>query len=135
MKIRFIFLLACLLSTAAVAQDDSWKPYALSQSGNLQQLREDRTVKESDDVFLVWTKTTYNKPYSTMKNGGPPFSTYSVERLRVDCRNNTSQSLADVYYGKDGTVLNSYYTPAMPQVIVPDTVGEALLKAVCVFGR
>lgn len=81
--------------------------------------------KNPNKTILVWVKYVRN---TTPENDG---SWATASRWSLSCSKRTLQSLQSSAYDRDGKFIKSYPKPSDEQVVVPDSIGEAMLKLAC----
>lgn len=83
------------------------------------------SVTREGDVTEVWVKVVRTlKPDSD----GAWATAY---RNRYDCKRRTSQNIAASDYTNNDVFLKSYSNPSAVQLVLPDSLGESMLKTAC----
>lgn len=76
--------------------------------------------------FKVWIRDEQNE---SPKEGSLD---YTLSSIKIDCRTDELGHVSDVEYDSNGNVLNNYSASSIKmEQVVPDSVGEALLKKLC----
>lgn len=115
----------CLLvSASASAFASSWH-WATFSNDETQYFFDADTVEKNREIVTVWVKTVEVK--------GPSSSgtLASAQRWRMDCMKRTLQVMAASTYDKDGKFIRSFQAADKPEVVLPDSTGEAMLKVAC----
>lgn len=90
------------------------------------------SVKRSEHFVVAWSRINYDLPQVR----GPSFDQYIFNELKTydafDCQNRMSGNISGAYYNGNGKVVKNipYTKPSMAPVI-PDSMGEIMLKAAC----
>lgn len=85
----------------------------------------DTVEKTRDRNVLVWVKAVN----TTKADSDGSWST--AYRWKFNCSKKTGQSLAWSSYDSDGKFVRSGSTPGVEKEMVPDSLGEAMLKIAC----
>lgn len=85
----------------------------------------DTVEKTRDRSVLLWVKTV------NILNADSDGSWSTAYRWKVNCQKKTVQTLAWSSYGADGKFIRSGSSSGAEREVVPDTVGEAMLKIAC----
>ena len=119
-------LTATLLSTPVSAFADDWIFYSESTNGMISLYDRD-SLKRTGSQVLVWVMRDHSKDKSV---------TYRTSKVRfkIDCVNETTTTLAAIFYKPNNDVEKSitwqdYQQTADP--IAPGTVAVSLMDAVC----
>jgi len=83
------------------------------------------TVERSPGNVTLWVKTVQTRQPDT--DG----SWASALRWKLNCSARTIQTLAWSTYNNSGEFISSNNNPSKPQPVIPDSIGEAVLKIAC----
>lgn len=127
---RLIAILVFAVVGHALAQDDLVE-YAEDREGGTYYYYRSR-VKEISRGYEVWIKSAHLPPAKTAS--GKPYA-WAILRYKIDCFANTLARQQSTLYEASGAVLDTSDTPRAASQVVPESMGEALLKAICSLGR
>lgn len=123
-------LLGAAFNSAAAAD---WKVVATSRPpGHVIEI--DRaSVSKTANGFLVWERHTFSKPQSLQST---PSGAYSVmlARTEMSCLRRTADMRSMAFYTSAGDALpikTMEFSEDDPRSVIPDTLGEGVLDAVC----
>lgn len=128
MGCKFIIFVLLLGSGAASAAD--WVPYATSPEG-------DKTYLDIGSVLvrgnkrLAWIKTEKASPVTYE---GGMLSGWTA-RIEVDCKERTQRTISEVGHQPNGSMLYQVTEQIHSSPVVPETLGEIRLEAICKFSR
>lgn len=94
--------------------------------------RPDRTRRDGD-TYSIWIfgNTKRPTPVDEQKPNGPKYTSYAAN-WNLNCRSGTYALYSESYYSASGAVVGggqrNPYAQARP---VPDTVGDGIMRAVC----
>lgn len=94
----------------------------------------DSLARDGDEI-TVWEKTIYNKPNKSPD--GKLFSALTVKTI-YNCDRQTYKTLYYQASTKNGTLIHHYNVPYYKQTdepIVPDSVGDTILKYICSYTK
>jgi hypothetical protein len=126
MKVVYAFVAGLLCSQTALAAE--WVRYFESGNG-------DRAYLDTGSVLVhgakrvAWTKV--EKAVSAVYEGGLLSSW--MARVEVDCKVRMQRTLSEVGHQSDGTMLYQFTEQNVGSAVVPETMGEARLEAMCKF--
>jgi hypothetical protein len=118
-------IIASFLMLTTIAHASTWN-FALVGDDEVRYFFDsDTVVKTRDRNILMWVKTVKTtKAYSD--------GSWSIAyRWKINCSKKTLQTLAWSSYGNDGKFIRSGSTLGVEEEVVPDSVGEAMLKIAC----
>lgn len=121
-----VFLMVALVVGQRSAQAAQWVHFSTWDDGKLSYL-DAKSVIVQGDRRIAWTKVEQAAP--TDFNGGS-LSGW-VARIEVDCRARTQRTLSETGYQPDGSVLYQFREPRDITDVIPDSLGERRLKALC----
>lgn len=78
----------------------------------------------------IWIKFIFPKP--TYVSGVGKVST-TIAKVKSDCKNDLLNTVQSISYQEDGSVLRTYDYPSGFFEPTPDSISEAILKAVCSY--
>lgn len=113
-----------------------WKQYALNDRIVFYYDAESIT-RPSREIVRVWEKRIYTEKgiIDAVKELGKKYKDMSFKRVLYEfhCADKKVNILSQVWYSKDGEVLNqdSYGTPHW-QFVIPDSVGDNLYRRLCI---
>ena len=81
----------------------------------------------------IWVKYIYPKP--TFVQGGVGKASFVVAKVKADCKNELLNIVKSTYYQEDGSVVGSIGYPTGFFEQTPDSIGEAIMKAVCSYKK
>lgn len=121
---RLAFAIACSCMTPVYAAN--WQIYATTNTDTAYFFFDSETVIRQGDTVTIWNKyvNDQSKPDS---DGSYATST----RYVYNCSKRTTQALTSAIYDKDGKFISTYPNPGKPTEVIPDSVGEGMLKVVC----
>jgi hypothetical protein len=110
------------LGSAAIAENLVY--YGEVRPGSIF-LYDSETIRKIGDTVTVWTKRDASKDRSVR------FRT-AMQKIRIDCSDETLGSLSYTEYGADGSIMVSEST-SYPEMspIIPGSVGYSLFQEVC----
>jgi hypothetical protein len=136
---KLIFFGIFLISITSYSQ--KWIESTQDKFGNKYYIQSDLVSRTSefgkDDATLkIWTKHTVKK--ITVKRSKTKnqvyLNAYIIELMEYDCGNSKSRVLSrTVYSAKGGVIANNDIDPNFSdwEYIIPDSVGETMIKDVC----
>jgi hypothetical protein len=124
LHIRSTLALACLCAAPTFAAN--WQIFAATNSDKAYFFFDSDTVVKQGDAVTVWIK--YVKDQSFPDSDG---SYATAMREIFTCSKRTTQVLTSVIYDKTGNFIKTYTNPGKPEEIIPDSVSEGMLKAIC----
>lgn len=127
MKIIGLILIGLWAFNAPKALAQDWRYFADSSRGTVFYYDNSSIRVASDRNVMVWTKQDESENKTAPEN-------YSLNRFRLDCRNETVTLLYWGNYDQKGNVIASSTVPTYQQKtspIVPGSTGMSLYEAVC----
>lgn len=119
----FFLFAACGASSSSAS---AWNVINFAYNDDTIYYFDAETVVKSGDVITVWTK------YVRLRTAEKDTSWSTAQRAIYSCQKRTFQAIATSIYDKKGEFIKSYpQGGALPIEVVPDTLGEQILKAVC----
>ena len=120
-----IFFCTVLSFFGAAAFASEWNNFTSVRSGDTEYFFDAESVNKAKDVVTLWVKTVRkNTPDA---NG----SWATAFQQRVNCQKKTVQTLSWSLYDATGKFLESNSDGGQERSVVPDSVGEAIQKTVC----
>lgn len=130
-KLLFAVMAFGIISTHAYASN-----WVFIGSGSQRKVYVDSdNLARNGDEITVWQKIIFNKP-NKLPNG-KLFSVLTVKQI-YNCYRQTYKNLYYHLFTKNGTFIHSNNLPYYLQTdktIVPDTVGDTILKYICSYGQ
>lgn len=83
------------------------------------------SVEKSKDIVSVWIKSV--RTYTADSDG----SWSKAIRLRMNCPRRTIQVVSSSTYNSDGKFIKSSSSVGSEEIAIPDSIGDGLLKVVC----
>lgn len=127
-----LILLLTLISTSAMAE---WTAITISDSDNPDIYYIDKqTIKKEGGKATSWMMVNYAEPREFSSG---QFYLSAKNKILYDCKNDIHKLLSTVLYEKSyggGKVINMFNQPANVAEdlsIVPDSIGDKLMKAAC----
>jgi len=114
-------LLAATSSTAA-----TWNVFHKAYNDELMFFFDADTVVKKGDTVTMWTKSVNND-----KHPDEDGSYARAEKSEYSCKKRTRRVLTISTYDKEGKFISSYEPSGKTNDIIPDSLGEDLLKASC----
>ncbi|MFY1047216.1 surface-adhesin E family protein [Chryseobacterium sp. GP-SGM7] len=124
-KLLFILLLCPVV---LFAQED-WE-FVGTSANDTQYFIRDVSAKTNSTKIKFWVKSVQSDKDSKRQNNQKP-GDYSLSKWEGDCDEETTQTKIMVIYNRDGEVKSSSTGPFEETPIIPDTMGEKVLKAAC----
>ncbi|WP_146056771.1 surface-adhesin E family protein [Chromobacterium alticapitis] len=127
------FILASWSSCACAAQ---WELYGLtgSEGDHISESYDKDSMQWSTDSVKVWVLEMHEQVIQTPVPWcyGQSYQTAKVHYV-LNCTSLQMGAESAVYYRADGGIACSWNAPAAPTMsdIVPETIGESLLKKIC----
>lgn len=124
MRKIIILLAASSISVTTGASAATWYLSAPVNSKTLFFFDAD-TIERSPESVTLWVKSVE----TTKPDADGSWST--AQLWKFNCSARTAQSLSWSTYNNSGEFIESYNKPASPKPVVPDSIGEAMLKIFC----
>lgn len=124
MKTKSVALALGLLSINS-AFASSWNYASIGNDDAAYYFDAETVQKNPNKTVLVWIK------YVQKTKADSDGSWSTANRWSLNCNKRTLQSLQASTYDRDGKFIKSYPKPTDESVVVPDSVGEAMLKIAC----
>lgn len=118
----FVLLFSCSLA----AYSATWYAFTSANTESTRFFFDRDSVIKSGDKVTVWTKTVNDVKSLNLDQR---YST--AARRSYSCNKKTVQTLAFINYGKGGNIIFSSSKPSDATEIIPDSVDEEIIKAVC----
>ncbi len=87
-------------------------------------------------MYTIWMRWEWKRPQQLKRAAS--YTTAKVHEL-IDCANRKSADGASIYYSRDGQPVAQYpdlsdeSVKPLASSAIPDTLGEAMLRAVCSY--
>lgn len=124
MKKSILFgVVASFLGASAFASE--WNSFTSVNHNDVEYFFDAASVEKSKDVVTVWVKSV--RTY-TVDNDG---SWATAFRWRMSCQKRTIQTLTWSTYDADGKFIKSNSNVGSENSVIPDSIGEGVLKTAC----
>ena len=132
-KFGIIFIGLLIFGYAEVWGAD-WKYYTYTLLGDNFYDTKGITL-EPNGMVRVWVKIVFSEKgrIEVVTKFGEKFkdATFYIELYELDCKGRKAHSLKSIYYTEEGDLLKSHLEEGDWDLILPDSMGEILYKAVC----
>jgi hypothetical protein len=128
MKLISALLVSLIYSQAAIAAE--WVSYSESPEGDKAFL-DVESILVRGNRRIGWTKVVKAVPQDYE---GGSLSSF-VARVEVDCKERTQRTLFEAGYQPNGNTLYQISEPRAAMDVVPDSMGEMRLEALCKHAR
>lgn len=133
MKRTFLIGFAALCAPIAGALASNW--VTVSQSGTGATIEVDLdSIRSSGGRVKAWTRWSYTTPQEVKHSYPPKTYTSSKDLVVYNCYERSSATIQSTSYSQNGEVVDSRSVADVPSAyseVVPDSVGESILDAVC----
>ena len=116
-----------LLSASPWALAANWVEFAQSADENATYFLDTSSVKVNGKKRSAWSKSVLVT--SQAYNGGLLQSLVAL--VEVDCDGRTQRTRSEVGFSPDGNTLYQYGENPTPTPVIPDSIGEGRLEAIC----
>ena len=127
---RSFLILLVFGSAAAMAAD--WEVVTSGSTGSIISLDKNSIARTGSGRRKAWFKSTYTKPQVLSDEKTKYFETLELDSF--DCSEHTMGMVQVIYRDAAGKVVYTYENPLTSprhSDVAPETVGEAMLDAVC----
>lgn len=139
MKRLCLVTLCALVSTAAISESPRWVPIGAAADGSLMYMErpkaETREVPPGYNAYTTngtWVKVV--SPEVKAKSGTKPKFASAIQKIEFDCSKRRIAIKRVVYYDQDGEAIkDEAYPTAKLDEPIPESTGEAMLLAVCIW--
>ena len=123
--VNFLFI-ASLMAVALPARSATWYMFGLAGTDKVIYFFDRDSITKAAGTVTIWTKAIRKK--ETPDSDGSVSVTY---RTKYSCAARTGQMLAMTSNSADGNVVHSSNRAGEVAHIIPGTIGESILAAVC----
>ena len=123
---RLVLVLCMYLICGQAALAAEWVPYSESNEGDKSYL-DAESITVRGDKRIAWTKVEKAAPVAY--EGGVLSSWMAL--IEVDCKAKTQRTISEVGYHPDGSMLYQFPEQNKASAVVPESVGEIRLEAMC----
>ena len=124
-RIITIAIVVCSLSTP-LAEAATWYAFVrISTESQIEFFDQDSVVKNNNNV-TIWQKWIENP--RTLKNGDSFETTVKIE---YNCKLKTARMYSHISHDESGNTLQAFTQPGKTTDVVPGTIGEETLHAIC----
>ena len=126
MRTIYSVLIVCLASLAfsQSALSATWN-YSGVGNDDANYFFDQDTVAKTGDTVMVWMKSVQTRNLDTDGSWATAY------KWRINCAKRTMQTLTASAYEKNGKFINSLSTPGREEEVIPDSLGEGILKIAC----
>ena len=138
MKKKHLTLAFFLVSLSIFSQN--WIEVGKDKFGNEYYIKSSIVSKggdfgNKDSIIKIWTKQT-SKSFTDNRNKKKKvyYNIYLIQLFEFDCSNSSAKLLSRTFYtSKGGVIMGNDIEPYSTnwEVVVPDSMGEAILNKVC----
>ena len=121
-----IVMLAAMSLCSVTAQAASWNLFNSYYAGTVVYFFDSDTIVKKNDTVTLWE--TLVPEENTPASGG---SSSVVTRQVYNCKEKTAQTLTSTAYDKSNQPIQIYQGPSRAEEVIPDSMGETILKEVC----
>lgn len=124
-KLLFILLVCPVFSFA----QEEWEHVGTSSNDTKYYIR-DVSLKTNSDIIRLWVKAVQSDKSIKRDNNQKP-GDYTLSKWEIDCDEETTLTKIMVFYNREGELKNSSTGPFEESPVIPDTMGEKVLKYAC----
>ncbi|WP_373320986.1 surface-adhesin E family protein [Paraburkholderia flagellata] len=122
--------LLCMILAACVIPAHASNWMQVTAGGDGVEYLDSQSIVKSGGRVKVWTKYVFKQPHFVGEE--TKLTAYEVTHLEYDCKERTVWSSSSTRYDDEGSVIRSIDgIPSMRTDVVPDSIGETVLNAVC----
>jgi hypothetical protein len=138
MKLKHRLLLSIAVFFCQLAQAgepkwlyaNRWVSIGTSSGGETDiQINTAKMTRLAPGVIEAWTRSVREQPREYSK------VVLTLSKDKYDCGKKTIQNLTLVFYAKNGDVVDSQYTRGTVNEVIPDSIGEMSLYALCAIAQ
>ena len=112
-----------------------WRIYATAK-GTFFYYKPDSIIRSQKNIVKVWTKEEYSEEQIIEERRKIPDISFLLQYQEIHCVERKTRPLSFIAYSEDGVVLNTSKIPKGREeeywaFVVPDSVGDNLLKLLC----
>ena len=124
-RLTTIALITCSCQIACAAE---WASFATSPDGDISYL-DTKSIKQKGNKRIAWAMV--EKAVAVPYQGGLLKS--HVVQIEVDCKARTQRAITEIGHQPDGSSLYQFQEQEKAVPVVPDSMGEMRLEALCKF--
>ncbi|NTV69880.1 MAG: hypothetical protein HGA71_07015 [Azonexaceae bacterium] len=124
-KFLIFGVMACM---AGASQAATWNVFQRAWNSSSVYFFDADTVQKQGDTVTIWVKYVRDSSLAPESDG----SYATAYRALYNCGKRNSQVLSSSIYDAKGQFIRSFNRASEVEPVVPDTIGEEILKAICV---